>query len=476
MRKMMLPVLFGILGGTISHLALDAFSDATSEKPESTLAAADPLANYSMVTRSVPVDGAVDFQNASSVATPSVVYIKTVSESRRSVSYMDWFFGGGGGTQQVINSGSGVIFTEDGHIVTNNHVIEHAEQIQVIIGKRPYDAKLVGVDPSTDLAVLKIEGGSFPAIRKGSSRTLGVGEWVLAVGNPFNLNSTVTAGIVSAKGRDIGIVRDQFPLESFIQTDAAINPGNSGGALVNLKGELVGVNTAIISRTGYYSGYGFAVPVDIVEKVVGDLIRYGKVQKAFIEAEVSDLDYDLAGRLGIEDLEGVVVTHLHQGGAAEKTGIKAGDIILAINNDPIRTKSNFEEAVSYLNPGDKVKVKFKRDKEIMVKEIMLRNENGTTEVMLNNRLTSPTLGGDFEDATKQERELYSISHGVKILNIRSGMLSRIGIEDGFILMSVNDQKVNSAEDAIKMLENTKGRVVLKGISRNGVSGYYSYYY
>ncbi|MEO1256571.1 MAG: trypsin-like peptidase domain-containing protein, partial [Bacteroidota bacterium] len=240
-----------------------------------------------------------NFVEASDKSTGSVVFIQTLSEVEyRTGGWMDWFFEPR--SSQRIGSGSGVVFSEDGHIVTNNHVIMDADEITVIAGKRSYEATLVGRDPSSDLAVIKINSTDLQAIEKGDSENVKVGEWVLAVGNPFNLTSTVTAGIVSAKGRNINILKDKFPIESFIQTDAAINPGNSGGALVNAKGQLIGINTAILSRTGSYAGYGFAIPVNIVKKVFNDLVRYGEVQKGFTGAEVIDIDSELARRIEID--------------------------------------------------------------------------------------------------------------------------------------------------------------------------------
>ena len=286
-----------------------------------------------------------DFAEASARSTPSVVYIKTISESQYSgSSWMELFFEGR--TNQQVSSGSGVIYTSDGYIITNSHVIDNATQIEVIHDKRTYKAEVVGTDPSTDLAVLKIEGEGMPAVSLGNSRNLCVGEWVLAVGNPFNLNSTVTAGIVSAKGREINILQSKFPIESFIQTDAAINPGNSGGALVDRHGDLVGINTAILSRTGSYAGYGFAVPVDIVRKVVDDLIEYGEVQKAFFGADVVDVNWEIAEQLKTQELNGVVLSYLQRYGAAEKAGLQKGDIILKIDNEPVNSRSDFEELIS----------------------------------------------------------------------------------------------------------------------------------
>jgi Do/DeqQ family serine protease len=409
------------------------------------------------------------FISASALTTESVVYIKTVSEQESS-SWMDIFFGGGG-TQQVLSSGSGVILREDGYVVTNNHVIDRAINIEVIFRRRSYKAQLVGTDPSSDLAVLKIEGSKFPAIRTGSSRNLSVGEWVLAVGNPFNLESTVTAGIVSAKGRDIDILKNEFPMESFIQTDAAINPGNSGGALVNLRGELVGINTAILSRTGSYAGYGFAVPVDVVKKIVNDLISYGRVQKSFIGAETEDPDPNSE-----EGVQGVVLTHVIPGGPADKAGLKPGDIITQIDGRTITGTSIFDEEISLHSPGTTIKVVASREGKAVSAEVLLTNEEGTTDIVRNRAVRNNSLGADFEAISKVERDLYGLTSGVRVTNIRGGMLSRIGIQDGFIITSINNNAVATTEDAIDLLENTRGRVLVQGVSKNGSNGYYSYYY
>ncbi|MCB9230111.1 MAG: trypsin-like peptidase domain-containing protein [Bacteroidia bacterium] len=485
MKKTVLPLIFGLLGGVIGSAGFwwvnsPGQNQAAENQQFATPASFSSVSHPGFSTASISTDQITeklneDFVSASELSTNSVVYIKTIREAQRSVSWMDVFFGGGG-TQQVINSGSGVIFTPDGYIITNNHVIEKANQIEVIYRKKPYSAKLIGTDPSTDLAVLKIEGGDFPAIKTGSSRNLKVGEWVLAVGNPFNLNSTVTAGIVSAKGRDLGILQEQFPMESFIQTDAAINPGNSGGALINTRGELVGINTAIISRTGSYAGYGFAVPVDVVSKIANDLIHFGKVQKVFIGAEISDLDYETATELGSQNPEGVVLTFVHEEGPAQDAGLKRTDIIRSIDGQPIVTKSTFEEILSYHSPGDKVKLEVQRGDKTLEKEILLVNEEGTTDILEKNSLYSQKLGAEFEEISKLEKELYKVNYGVKIGNIRTGIAQQIGVQEGFILMQINNNKIETAEQAVQAMENTRGRVVLQGLNKDGRKGYYSYYY
>nr|MCU0358357.1 trypsin-like peptidase domain-containing protein [Cyclobacteriaceae bacterium] len=279
-----------------------------------------------------------DFSMAANKAIPSVVYINSIFKGA-SYSMFDWFFGGGAATQTRVSSGSGVIFTRDGYIVTNNHVIEAAEKIEVMYNKKVYPAELIGTDPSTDLAVLKINESNLPAITLGSSKNLQVGEWVVAVGNPFSLSSTVTSGIVSAKGRRIGILEGKFPIESFIQTDAAINPGNSGGALVNKSGDLVGINTAILSRTGSYTGYAFAVPVDIAKKVFDDLVKYGIIQKALFGGNVIEYNFQNAQKYkldtDIDNFKGVLIESLEKEGPAFKAGLKPGDVIIRINNTEV---------------------------------------------------------------------------------------------------------------------------------------------
>lgn len=287
MNQYLKTTLSAFIGGILGALLIFHLTDSKLELKNEEGFDQTPVRNvtlekYGDYTKSSGSIPAIDFVEASKNSRESVVYIKTVSESYGRSSWLDLWLGGGGSMQQV-GSGSGVIFKSDGYIITNNHVIDGADDIEVVRKKRTYKAKLVGSDPSTDLAVLKIEDTNLPAIKLGSSKDLEVGSWVLAVGNPFNLTSTVTAGIVSAKGRELNILKSNFPIESFIQTDAAINPGNSGGALVNPEGELVGINTAILSKTGSYAGYGFAVPIDIAKKIASDIIQYGMVQKPFLE-------------------------------------------------------------------------------------------------------------------------------------------------------------------------------------------------
>ena len=400
----------------------------------------------------------VDFSEGAARAIPSVVYINSISQGGgTSYSYWDMLFGGGG-QQPQISSGSGVIFTSDGYIVTNNHVIESAEKIQVIYNKKVYDAELIGTDPSTDLGVLKIKETNLPPVTLGSSRALAVGEWVIAVGNPFSLSSTVTAGIVSAKGRRINIVEDKFPIESFIQTDAAINPGNSGGALVNKSGELVGINTAILSRTGSYTGYAFAVPVDIAKKVVNDLIKFGIVQKAFLGGSVMDYDYQTAAKYNLDpnvkDYKGVVMVELERSGAAKDSGLKPGDIIVRIDNDDINSKSEYEEELSYHYPGDKINVTYLRNGKPSTVLVALVNKNGTTTLIKRKIFSDPLLGANLEE----------VEYGVKVYAIKDGLLRRLGIPENYTIISINRERIKDPQDVIDFFTKYRGRVLLYGIN------------
>ena len=399
----------------------------------------------------------VDFSQAAAKATPSVVYINSISQSGASYSYWDLMFGGGGSQTQV-SSGSGVIFTQDGYIVTNNHVVESAEKIQVLYNKKSYDAELIGTDPSTDLAVLKIKETNLPAIALGNSKTLAVGEWVVAVGNPFSLSSTVTVGIVSAKGRRINVVEDKFPIESFIQTDAAINPGNSGGALVNKNGDLVGINTAILSRTGSYTGYAFAVPVDIAKKVVEDLIKYGLPQKAIFGGDVMEYDYQNAKKydldVNVKEFKGVLLGYLTREGAANKAGLKDGDIIIKLNDIEINSKSTFEEELSYRYPGDKVNIDYLRNGKKSNAVVTLLNKNGDTNLVKRKIFNDGTLGANLE----------AVEYGVKINKIRDGLFSRLGLPENYTIVYINRQRVKDPQEVIDFFNEFKGPVYLNGFN------------
>src|SRR5260221_4646388 len=399
----------------------------------------------------------VDFSQAAAKAIPSVVYINSISQTGASYSYWDLLFGGGGQQTQV-SSGSGVIFSSDGFIVTNNHVVESAEKIQVLYNKKSYEAELIGTDPSTDLAVLKIKETNLPAITLGSSKNLAVGEWVVAVGNPFSLSSTVTAGIVSAKGRRINIVEDKFPIESFIQTDAAINPGNSGGALVNKNGELVGINTAILSHTGSYTGYAFAVPVDIAKKVVDDLVKYGIPQKAIFGGNVIEYDFQNAKKydldVNVKEFKGVLLGSVDRTGAAVNAGLQEGDIITKLNSIDINTESAFEEEMSYHYPGDKISISYLREGKAGTTTVTLLNKSGDSNIVKRKIVSDATAGANLE----------AVDYGVKISKLRDGVFKKIGMPENYTLTHINRQRVKDPQDVVDFLSKFKGRVLLYGFN------------
>lgn len=440
--------------------------------------------NYESSDSFIPADSevngaknnATDFVFAADQSKQSVVFIRTQNEvAYRNGGWLDWFFEGRSGQRQV-GSGSGVIFSNDGYIVTNNHVIDEADIIQVIFGKKTYEATLIGTDPSTDLAVIKIDDTSLPNVKIGSSESVNVGEWVLAIGNPFNLNSTVTAGIVSAKGRNINLLQDKFPIESFIQTDAAINPGNSGGALVNMEGELIGINTAILSRTGSYAGYGFAVPIDIVKKVVNDLIEYGEVQKAFFGAEFHDLDSEIAVKLDITELDGVIITRVQSEGAADQAGLDQGDVIISLNGVFVNNRTRLEELLAYRYPGDELQLKVRRGNKLLDKTLVLTNIEGTTSLIKREIYLSEELGAEFESVPKVERDLLGIKSGIRVTKIYRGTFAQLDIPEGFIVTHINSTIIESPEELSKILDRIKGRVIIEGITKQGRRVYFPYYF
>jgi serine protease Do len=467
LKVIVIAIISGIAGAFLYNLFVPAKSYYINQTDNSS------QIDLASITKYQDIKLSEDFVAASAVSTQSVVFINTLSTQSTS-NWFDMYFGGS--TQQVQGSGSGVIYSSDGYIITNNHVIDKSTKIEVVHEKKTYQAKIIGTDPSTDLALLKIEAQNLPAVRLGASKDLRIGEWVLAVGNPFNLTSTVTAGIVSAKGRNINIVNSQFPIESFIQTDAAINPGNSGGALVNVKGELVGINTAILSKTGSYTGYGFAVPVDIVKKIVKDLIKYGEVQKPFMGADIQELNTAYAEKLKLDNLNGVVVTYVQKEGASDKMGLKKDDVILKLNDYDINSKGSFDEYLSYFSPGDKVKVVFKRDNKIQENYLTLTNREGTTEVLKRETYKSESLGADFETISKVEKEKLGIANGVRIVTVGNGLIRRLSLSEGFVIMSINKVAVSTPEEVVEILEKIRGRVIIEGITASGQRGYYSYYF
>lgn len=429
----------------------------------------------------------IDFTTAADLSVHAVVNVKTTYplETNNPYIYDPFrdFFGQRMPQQQQapMSTGSGVIISQDGYIVTNNHVVDNAEKVEVTLNdKRSYVAEVIGQDPSTDLALLKIKENNLPFIAYGNSDNVKVGEWVLAVGNPFNLTSTVTAGIISAKARNINILSNDpskglNAVESYLQTDAAVNPGNSGGALVNTKGELVGINSAIASNTGSYTGYSFAIPVNLARKVVADLLEFGEVQRAFIGVSIRDLDYKLAKEKSINDIKGVYVNGLAQGGSGEDAGIKEGDVITKVGDVDVNNVPELQEQISRYRPGDKVNVTLKRNNQEKIMNLVLKNKNGNTNVVEKAKAeVVSALGATFEPINESDMKKLNIENGLKIIKLGAGKLLNSGIKEGFIILSVDKKKITSMEDLRAALENKKGGVLIAGVYPNGLTAYYGF--
>jgi len=375
----------------------------------------------------------------------------------------------------IVGAGSGVIINSDGYIVTNNHVIDNVDDIEVALqDNRIFKAKVVGTDPSTDIALLQIKGKDLPSIALVNSDEVEVGEWVLAVGNPFNLNSTVTAGIVSAKARNINILQNQRAIESFIQTDAAINPGNSGGALVNLQGGLIGICTAIASRTGTYAGYGFAIPSNLVIKVVEDLLKYGVVQRGYLGIMIRSVDGNLAKEEDLDVTEGVYVDSLTANSAAEASGVKVGDVILKVNDTETKTSSELLEIIGRHRPGDQVELKIDRKGKQMDFPVTLRNQEGETRLYEKGAVDIlDILGIELEAIDKNTAKKLNIPGGVMITKLLTGKLSQnTEVREGFIITKVDGKAVKTINEFVQLLENKKGGVMVEGVYEDYPGVYY----
>ena len=478
----------GVSTGTFKYL--EKKGGKIFNEDDSTSVFAKPV-GYNMMNHTGSFEN--DFTTAAEKTVNAVVHIKSTVKSNEAVSsgdpFFDLFFGnrqrGQSKPQEKVGYGSGVIISSDGYIVTNNHVIDSSDDIEVVMNNnRKFIATLIGTDPTTDIALLKVdtEGENLPIINFGDSDALLVGEWVLAVGNPFMLNSTVTAGIVSAKARSIGIIggqRNQMGIESFIQTDAAVNPGNSGGALVNLKGDLVGINTAIFSQTGNYAGYSFAVPSSIVSKVVTDLKQYGTVQRAVLGIEIRDMNDDLSKELNMKLTEGIYVASVKDNGAASIAGMKEGDIITAVNGIKVKSVAQLQEQVSRYRPGDKIQVSYLRGDNTKSVAVTLKNPSGNTDVVKQEGVES--LGAKFKLPSDADRNKLAIRYGVQVESVSDGKFKQAGIKDGFIIMKINDIRVNSPKDVEKIYKDlTSSRnsdrepvMFIAGIYPNGKTAYYA---
>lgn len=504
MKKIGISLLTAFVGGAVAIGGYKVFENKQQdrmsfEEKQKVFYANNPEAEIMSST------GSLDFTQAAAAVSPGVVHIKVTMKSRASQR------GGGGGSpfdmfeeffgmpqqrreaprQGQQASGSGVIISQDGYIVTNNHVVEDADKIEVqLTDKRTFEAKVIGRDPDFDLALIKVTGADLPFVRFGNSDNVQIGEWVLAVGYPLSLQSTVTAGIVSAKGRQIGILGDQgqrspygrsdepiinTAIESFIQTDAVINKGNSGGALVNTRGELVGINAAIASPTGTYAGYGFAIPVNLVKKIMDDFKEFGAVQRGYIGVTFNEIDEKLRKELKVDEVRGLYVQDVVKDGAAENAGLKTGDIITKIEGNIIYSSSDLQERVARLRPGDKVKITYKREGKERDATITLRAQD-TSKKSAADEISSKSateifnkLGASFTPASDALKKKYGVTSGVVITQVhRGGMFEYFDVQKGLVITHINGKAVNSVDEVEAALGSSKRNMVrVKGVSDAG---------
>ena len=490
--KKLIPYTFvGVISGATTFGAIHYFSDKNSDSEFSYFAPKNNDAKYATFNMTGVGD---DFVKASKMTVPAVVSIKNYSNrtsARSEQDMFDLFFGNPFGNNQKqqqqqqqpkdmpTGMGSGVIISPDGYIISNNHVVAGASKLEVVLSnKKSYVANLVGTDPTTDIALLKIEEKGLPYLNFANSDNVEVGQWVLAVGNPMGLNSTVTAGIVSAKGRSIDLLSQQSrtPIESFIQTDAAINPGNSGGALVNPNGELIGINSAISSKTGYYEGYGFAVPSNLARKVVEDIKKFGLVQRGFLGVKSLDLSdtrqvsiYNQQNKTNIKSGDGVYLIEVVDKGGAEAAGLRPGDIITKVDETAVSNYYDLSFAVGSKRPGDKVAVTYLRNGRTNTVNVTLRDEKGGTSFRSKADLTvTEKIGADFEPLSERFKTDYGLNSGVVAKNVQSGSeMSKIGVVDNYIVIEVNGKPVNSQKDVEKILQGYTGNVQVKYVDEYG---------
>jgi len=476
MKRFVSYFIAAIIGGlvfAVVYLTIDNRSNKKSQVTNEQL----PVVQANFTPR--PAVVGPDFVDAADMTVHSVVHIKAELQQRNQV-YDDFFelfndFFGNPNYRHynapAIATGSGVIISPDGYLVTNNHVVQNATDLEITLNdKRTFKADIIGTDPTTDLALIKIDAENLPHLKYGNSDELKVGEWVLAVGNPFNLTSTVTAGIVSAKARDINILGGVAAIESFIQTDAVVNRGNSGGALVTTNGELIGINAAIASNTGSYTGYSFAIPVNIVKKVMEDLKNFGEIQRAYLGISFREIDSEFADEKNLDEIKGVYIIEVVEDGAADDAGLKDGDVIIRVNNTEINSKSALLESIGTQRPGDKLKVYALRNNQLKEFEITLKNASGNTDIVKKDKVEM--LGATFKVVSNEEKMKLNINHGLKVMNLENGKLKSAGIREGFIIMYIDKEPVNSVKKLKDILIDKKGGTLIEGYYPNGQRAYY----
>ena len=471
-RSVLIVLLSAVVGGLTAYAVVKGLVKEQTQVVESVEGARFRTVNLSQ-------DNWPDFTYAAESAVDAVVYVRVVStqtQQQAPSSIFDFFFGYPGAAPQQrerVGSGSGVIIREDGYIVTNNHVIEGATKIEVTLNNnQTYPATLVGTDPATDVALLKVEASGLPFIPFGDSDKLRLGEWVIAIGSPYDLRSTITAGIVSAKGRSMPS-NGEFKIESFIQTDAAVNPGNSGGALVDKAGNLVGINTAIISQTGSYTGYSFAVPSNIVKKIAYDLMDFGSVKRAVLGISMQAIDDKIAEDLKLSSRNGVYISEVSKSGAADEAGIKAGDILIAIDSTKLTTPASVQEAVSRFSPGDEAVVTVIRDGKEKMFDVKFKGTAQETGTLADDGSIA-FYGSSIKAADEKTLEQFGLKHGVQIVDLGPGKLMEAGAVEGFIIQYVNDHPVKTPQEVIDIVKKSKRAVFIEGVTPSGRIGYFGF--
>ncbi len=471
MKKIISLILVSALGGALTLGTYLVFFDKSDDIPITNNNI--PVVIPTSYDQRNLVSANIDFTDIAEKTIHAVVHVKNVSTASSNPLY-EFFYGQSEQKgQMVVGTGSGVIISPDGYIITNNHVINGAKKIEVTLNnKTTYEAEIIGFDKSSDIALLKINANELPFLPFGDSNNLRVGEWVLAVGNPYNLTSTVTAGIVSAKARDINMLGNSNRIESFIQTDAAVNPGNSGGALVNTRGELIGINTAISSQTGSYVGYSFAVPSNISKKVIEDILEFGNVQRAYLGINFDDLNSEKAEKYGVSSSQGVIITRVIEQGAAYEAGLKDNDIIVKIDNVTINKFSDLQGFLGSKRPGDQIKVTIIRDEENREFDVKLKNQFG--KVAFGKSDYSSYYFGELAAMPEKDANKHNINYGVKIINLTNHTLKqKYGIKNGDYILAVEDQKVKNEEEVENLLRvyQNKEYINVLILKQNGTYGY-----
>ncbi len=465
-------LVMAVIGSVITLLVYTGFVEKETPVVSQDSSSVDVQNARAIMTSFQMQEGQVDFTYAAEQTVHGVVHVHTkkMMGGYAQNPIMEWFYGDrySSKPREVSGYGSGVIISADGYIITNDHVIDDADEVEVKLNdNRTLQAKVIGRDPSTDIALLKVTADNLPYIKYGDSEQLKLGEWVLAVGNPFNLTSTVTAGIVSAKGRSLGLLEGDYRIESFIQTDAALNMGNSGGALVNTKGLLVGITSAIISPSGAYAGNSFAIPITIVRKVVDDLKQFGEVQRAIIGVNIRDVNSDDADKYNLDKVRGVMITGIVENGSAEEAGLKANDIIIGFDGVPVYTTAELQEQVGKHRPGDKSRVTYLRGGKEATVNVTLKNVAGDTSVVTAQTGSEVVFGARLTGLSSSDRNTFDVEYGVKVTEVNDGKFKDLGIRKGYIILNVNGKKVNSPGDIRQFTNNESTLKSIGGVQADG---------